>query len=58
MLTWQKWGNIPAVKNSRLHLVESDIFDRSCPGILDGLEELVKIIHPDITEKTLTGSIK
>jgi iron complex transport system substrate-binding protein len=43
---WQRWPSIPAVRDGRIHVVDSDIFDRASPRLVDGLEVLVKIIHP------------
>ena len=33
---------IPAVKNGRIHLIDSDLLDRPSPRIIDGLEELAR----------------
>jgi iron complex transport system substrate-binding protein len=44
---WRKWHEMPAVKNDRIHLVDSDIFDRASPRLLDGLELLARLIHPE-----------
>jgi iron complex transport system substrate-binding protein len=43
---WQQWHDIPAVKNDRIHLVDSDIFDRASPRLVEGLEILARLIHP------------
>jgi len=45
---WKKWENIPAVKYDRIYIVESDLIDHSSPRIVDGLEEMARIIHPEI----------
>ena len=44
---WQQWKDIPAVKNDRIHLVDSDIVDRASPRLVEGLEILAQLIHPD-----------
>ena len=44
---WNRWKTIPAVKNGRVHLINSDLIDRPSPRIIDGLEELAKILHPE-----------
>jgi len=44
---WQKWRQIPAVKNSRVHVVDANLIDRPTPRLLDGLEAFARIIHPD-----------
>lgn len=43
---WLKWRSIPAVKNNRVHLIDSDLIDRPSPRIVDGLESMARIIHP------------
>ncbi|MDI6784573.1 MAG: cobalamin-binding protein [bacterium] len=45
---WQKWGQFPAVKYNRVYSINSDLFARPAPRIVDGLEELAKLIHPEI----------
>ncbi len=44
---WSRWRSISAVKNGRLHLIDSDLLDRPSPRIIDGLEELARILHPE-----------
>ncbi|MBW2651068.1 MAG: cobalamin-binding protein [Deltaproteobacteria bacterium] len=48
---WKKWENIPAVKNDRIDIIESDLIDHSSPRIVDGLEKLAGIIHPEVSLK-------
>jgi len=48
---WNRWKTIPAVKNGRVHLINSDLIDRPSPRIIDGLEELAKILHPEKFKK-------
>jgi len=43
---WNRWKTIPAVKNGRIHLIDSDLIDRPSPRIIDGLEELARVLHP------------
>ena len=43
---WLKWRSIPAVKNNRVHLIDSDLIDRASPRLIDGLEAMARIIHP------------
>lgn len=50
---WSRWKTLPAVKNGRLHLIDSDLLDRPSPRIIDGLEELAKILHPERFKKSL-----
>jgi iron complex transport system substrate-binding protein len=48
---WNRWKTIPAVKNGRVHIINSDLLDRPSPRIIDGLEELAKILHPERFKK-------
>ncbi len=48
---WNRWKTIPAVKNGRIHLIDSDLLDRPSPRIIDGLEELARVIHPERFKK-------
>ncbi len=45
---WMKWHAIPAVKNNRVHLIDSDLIDRPSPRIIDGLEDMARLVHPEI----------
>lgn len=45
---WLRWKSIPAVKNNRVHLIDSDLIDRPSPRIIDGLEAMARIIHPEV----------
>jgi len=45
---WKRWKDIPAVKNNRIYILNSELIDRPSPVIVDGLEELAGIIHPEI----------
>jgi iron complex transport system substrate-binding protein len=45
---WKQWPNIPAVKNNRIYLVDSDLFDRPTPRLIEGLETLLQLIHPEL----------
>jgi len=49
---WSHWKEIPAVKYNRLYVVNSDLFDRASPRLVDALEVLVDIIHPQPVEET------
>ena len=45
---WLKWSTISAVKEGRIHLIESDLLDRPSPRIVKGLETLARLIHPEV----------
>ncbi len=44
---WSRWRTIPAVRNGRIHLIDSDLIDRPSPRIIEGLEEVARILHPE-----------
>lgn len=45
---WRQWPSIPAVTTDRIFLVNSDIFDRPTPRLIDALEVLARMIHPEL----------
>src|SRR6056297_299961 len=45
---WEKWHQIPAVADDRVHLVDSNLYDRPSPRLVDALEELLGLIHPEL----------
>lgn len=45
---WLKWKEMPAVKQGRIHLVDSDLLDRPSPRIVQGLETMARLIHPEV----------
>jgi iron complex transport system substrate-binding protein len=46
---WQQWLDLPAAKNNRIVLVDSNLLDRPSPRLVDGLELLLQIIHPELS---------
>lgn len=48
---WKRWTQIPAVRNQQVHIVDSDLFDRPSPRLVDGLETLAQLIHPELFPK-------
>lgn len=48
---WSRWPNMPAVRDQRLHLVDSNVFDRPSPRLVEALELLVRLIHPELFEE-------
>lgn len=45
---WARWKEIPAVEKGRIHVLNGDLIDRPSPRVLEGLEELVRFIHPEL----------
>ncbi len=44
---WSRWPSLPAVRTGRIYLMETDFVFRPSPRIIDGLEELTRLIHPE-----------
>lgn len=42
---WAQWRDIPAVRDGRLFLVDSDVFDRASPRLVAALERLADLFH-------------
>jgi iron complex transport system substrate-binding protein len=47
---WRRWPQIPAVADNRLHIVDSNSLDRPSPRLVEGLEQLARLIHPKLFE--------
>lgn len=45
---WRQWPQLPAVQQNRLHVVDAGLFDRPTPRLVDGLEALARIVHPEL----------
>ena len=45
---WESWKSIPAVRMNMIYVIDSNLVDRPTPRIVEGLEALVRIIHPEI----------
>lgn len=45
---WSRWIDLPAVRDNRIILVDSNILDRPTPRLVDGLELLAQVIHPEL----------
>jgi len=42
------WDRISAVKNRRIYEMDENILTRPGPRIVDGLEALARVIHPEL----------
>lgn len=49
---WYRWTEMSAARDQRIFIVDSDLFDRPSPRLLDGLETLVELIHPEMLAPT------
>ena len=45
---WMQWDSIPAVRNHKVYLVDSDILDRPAPRIIEGVETVAELLHPEL----------
>jgi cobalamin transport system substrate-binding protein len=48
---WYQWTDLPAVKNDRIYFKDSRLFNRPSPRLVDALEILVRLIHPEMFEE-------
>ncbi len=44
------WEELTAVRNERFYRVESGVFGRRSPRLVEGLDEVAQILHPDLFE--------
>jgi len=44
------WGEMTAVKQGKVYIIDGDLVSRAGPRIIQGLEEIAKIIHPELFE--------
>ncbi|HET7875079.1 MAG TPA: helical backbone metal receptor, partial [Methylomirabilota bacterium] len=44
---WERFTSLPAVKSGRIHAADGDLFHRYGPRVVDGLEQLARLIHPE-----------
>ena len=44
---WSRWGELPAVRNKRVHPVEDSLIIRPGPRLVQGAELLADLIHPE-----------
>jgi iron complex transport system substrate-binding protein len=45
---WNRWTTIPAVRARRVFVIDSDLIDLPSPRIIDGLEVMAGILHPEV----------
>lgn len=48
---WQKLAQIPAIKNNKIYLIDTDLISRASPRIFDAIETMALIFHPEIKIK-------
>jgi iron complex transport system substrate-binding protein len=52
---WLRFCTVPAVKTGRIFIIDSDIVDRPSPRMVQGLEELARLLHPEAFKKAAGG---
>ncbi len=45
---WNKLSMVPAVKNGRIYSVDTDLISRASPRMIDAIEQMALIFHPEI----------
>jgi iron complex transport system substrate-binding protein len=46
--SWKKWDLLAAVQNDKIFVVDAELFDRPTPRLVEGLEVIAAIIHPEL----------
>jgi cobalamin transport system substrate-binding protein len=52
---WQRLESLPAIRSGRLHTADGDLLHRYGPRIVDGLEYLARLIHPEAYAQPVTS---
>ncbi|MFO7570049.1 MAG: cobalamin-binding protein [Smithellaceae bacterium] len=47
---WQQFPGIPAVKNHRIHPIDTDLIGRASLRIVDAIEQTARLLHPEMEE--------
>ncbi|HET6465865.1 MAG TPA: cobalamin-binding protein [Nitrospiria bacterium] len=45
---WSRWSSLSAVRDGKIYKVDRDLLNRPGPRIMDGLEELARLLHPTV----------
>jgi len=45
---WERYANIPAVANGRIHIIDGDIVSRLGPRLAEGIETIARCLHPQV----------
>jgi iron complex transport system substrate-binding protein len=45
---WGEWESLPAVRNQRIFIVDSNLVDRPTARLVEGLEIVAGLIHPEL----------
>jgi iron complex transport system substrate-binding protein len=44
---WERFAGLPAIRTGRVHDVDGDLFHRFGPRVVDALETLARLVHPE-----------
>ena len=55
---WDRLSSLPAIRAGRIHAVDGDVLHRYGPRLIDGLEELARLLHPDAARATGTAGAR
>ncbi len=44
---WERFAGLPAIRAGRIHNVDGDLFHRFGPRVVDALEILARLVHPE-----------
>lgn len=53
--SWKRWTTLSAVQHGKLFQVDSDLLNRPGPRIIEGLKQLVKILHPEVNQDEMSN---
>jgi iron complex transport system substrate-binding protein len=51
------WDRLPAVRSRRVYVGHTDLFSRSGPRLVDGVETLARMLHPECFEQALPDKV-
>jgi len=52
---WRKWRGMSAVAQNRLYQVKADLVNRPGPRVIEGIEGLARLLHPELFSLKDTG---
>ncbi|WP_246942294.1 ABC transporter substrate-binding protein [Bacillus pinisoli] len=48
VLAREAWNEVPAIQNERVYDINSDLVTRPGPRLIEGVEELAKVVYPEV----------
>jgi iron complex transport system substrate-binding protein len=51
-----EWSDVTAVHQDKIYVLEESLFCRPSPRLIEGLQKIASILHPEIYPSTLTGN--